>query len=41
MTVTENALVSLLSGELATSQQEYLITTLDEQPSRIAEDYGA
>jgi putative N-acetyltransferase (TIGR04045 family) len=39
--VTENLLVSLLSGEAAAPPQGYLITTVDEQPAPIAAEYAA
>lgn len=39
--MTDNLLVSLLSGESAAPQRDYLITTLDEQPARIRSEYDA
>jgi putative N-acetyltransferase (TIGR04045 family) len=41
VTVTDNALVSRLSGELIAQKPDYLITTLDEQPARITAQYNA
>jgi AIR synthase-related protein len=39
--MTDNLLVSLLSGETPAVQQNYLITTLDEQPAHVRADYDA
>lgn len=39
--MTDNLLVSLLSGEIAAPQQDYLITTTAEQPHRVAVEYAA
>lgn len=39
--MTDYLLVSLLSGESAAPQTDYLITTLDEQPAHIRTEYAA
>jgi putative N-acetyltransferase (TIGR04045 family) len=39
--MTDNLLMSLLSGETAALQQDYLITPADSQPSGIAREYAA
>lgn len=39
--MTDNLMVSLLSGETAAPQQDYLITEAHEQPSHIAAEYAA
>jgi putative N-acetyltransferase (TIGR04045 family) len=39
--MTDNLLISLLSGETAARQQDYLITPADSQPGRVAEEYAA
>jgi putative N-acetyltransferase (TIGR04045 family) len=41
LAMTDNLLVSLLSGESPAPQRDYLITTLDEQPARIRAEYDA
>ena len=38
--MTDNLLMSLLSGESAAPQTDYLITTLDEQPAHIRTEYS-
>lgn len=39
--MTDNLLVSLLSGEIAAPQQDYIITPATDQPHRIADEYAA
>lgn len=39
--MTDNLLMSLLSGETAAPQHDYLITPTDTQPRRIGDDYAA
>ncbi|MET0702216.1 MAG: MSMEG_0567/Sll0786 family nitrogen starvation N-acetyltransferase, partial [Mycobacterium sp.] len=39
--MTDNLLISLLSGQIATPQQDYLITPADSQPDSIAQEYAA
>lgn len=38
--MTDNLLVSLLSGEIAAPQQDYLITATTEQPAKVAAEYA-
>ena len=39
--MTDNLLMSLLAGEIAAPQQDYLITPAQSQPRRAGQDYAA